>query len=82
MPDVENITIKHAVFLAFKPMFARAFDGYFAAQLDQVLIAKNLGADESPLQIAMNHTGSLRRCSTGWEAPGARTSSEPTVKKD
>ena len=71
MPDVQDVSIDYLVILALETVFASAFDGVLATQIDQVIVAEDLGANETSLQVRVNDAGGLRRGGSVGDAPGA-----------
>ena len=69
--EVHDIAVLNQVVLAFGADKACFFGGVPATMLQEVGVAKRLGADEAPFKVGVDHAGALRSLVACMECPGA-----------
>ena len=80
---MHDVAVLDDVFLAFHAHLAGGTNGGFRLILDEVVILDDLGADETFLEVAVDHTGGLRRLVSLADGPGAalvRTGGEESLQ--
>src|SRR5207248_7268208 len=70
-PDLEDVAVLDLIVLAFYPKSPALLGLLPRADLDELLVGDDLGADEAPLQVGVDHTRGLRGFGAGPERPGA-----------
>jgi hypothetical protein len=68
---VDHVAVCHDVLFAFQAQLGGFAALGFAAQLDQVLPAHDLGADEAALDVGVDLARGLLRAGAGADGPGA-----------
>ncbi|GCC44110.1 hypothetical protein chiPu_0028095, partial [Chiloscyllium punctatum] len=70
--EMHHVAIGDDVVLAFEPQLAGIACAGFAVAGDIILIRDGLGADETLLEIGMDHAGGGRRLGAAVDGPGTR----------
>src|SRR5690349_20760416 len=60
-PEVHHVAIAHDVVLAFEPQLAGFFRALLAVELDVIFVRYHFGADETFIEIGVDHARRLRR---------------------
>src|SRR5438045_2588594 len=69
--EVDHIAVAHDIVLALEAQLARLLGALLAAVRDEVVVRRDLGADEAALEVGMDDARSLRRGRPGADGPGA-----------
>src|SRR5688500_16165685 len=59
--DLEHVAVDHLVVLTLHPQLAYVFGGVPRPELEQLVPADHLGADEAALQVGVDDAGALGR---------------------
>src|SRR5262249_50297695 len=70
--DLHHVAVLDDVLLALDPQLADLLGLHPRAELQELVPADDLGADEAPFEVAVDHAGALRRLVAGSEGPGPR----------
>src|ERR1044072_2232882 len=70
--EMEDVAVLHGVLLAFQSQLAGIAGAGFAVQRHVVVVGDGLGADETPFEVGVDHTGGFRRLGLAAPRPGAR----------
>src|SRR3954468_6266479 len=71
-PDLEDVAVLDLVVLAFDAELADFLGLVPRTEVEQLVPADDLGADEAALQVGVDHAGALGRLRTGAERPRPR----------
>src|SRR5262245_29566472 len=69
---MHDVAVRDHVFLAFEAPFARIFRALFAVVGDEVIVADDLGTNESLFEVGVNDPGGLRRLGADRDRPRTR----------
>ena len=70
-PELDDVAVGHDVVLAFHADASVGAGLGEAAVFDQVVVADDLGLDETALKVGVDHSGGLRRSPALVDRPGA-----------
>src|SRR5258708_2171791 len=69
--EVDHVAVAHHVVLALQAQLARFLRALLAAVRNEVIVRRDLGADEAPLEVGVDDTRGLWRGRAGLDSPGA-----------
>src|SRR5882672_3074058 len=69
--EMDHVAVAHHVVLALEAQLPRLPGALLAAVRDEIIVRRHLGANETALEIGVDHAGRLRRRCAGRDGPGA-----------
>src|SRR5438034_3114533 len=71
-PEVDHVAIAYDVVLSFQSHLSGFFRALLAFAGDVVRVGDHFGADETALEVGVDHARGLRRRGADWDGPGVR----------